>query len=86
MIKPVDELVHAPRIDNTGVCFVDINEHYFRQESKRVLHVAVDIVNALPENAINDGRLNWDNEYTEIDPQLFDEKLKDVLETFFYTI
>lgn len=86
MIKDASELIYAPRIDVTGACFVDEKGHYYRQESKRVLHVATGIVNILDENGINDGRINWDCEYTEIAPELFDEKLKDVLGTFFHTI
>jgi len=80
------DLVDAPRIDETGACFIDEEKHYFRQESNRVLHVKTGLVNTLKENAINDSRLNWGYTFTKIDSQDFENKLKDVLETFFCII
>ena len=41
------------------------------------------MVNTLPENHINDGRINWGKRYEEIPKEVFDKKLAEVLQTFY---
>ena len=83
MIKNKKDLVKVDRIDKIGKCFKSDKGHYYRQEKNRVLHVNEGIVNFLDENAINDGRVNWDKTYIEISKREFNIRLNRVIESFY---
>ena len=88
-IRNMDELIKdLPRVDEIGKCFSE-GSHYYRQDEHRVLHVLLErdsrmhLVNSLEANALNDGRVNWGHQYTEILPLEFSRALEKALESFF---
>ena len=82
-IKDIKDMKFAPTIDKVGECFRREEDHYYRQENNKVLHVSDGIVNTLDENAINDGRINWGRIYEEISADVFEVKLNEVLQSFY---
>lgn len=82
-IKRSADLVSVNRTDRTGKCLISDDGHYYRQEKNRVLHVHDEIVNILPDDKIEDSRVNWDHTFEEIDPDVFETKLQEVLNSFF---
>lgn len=81
-IKPADECIKVERTDEIGECFKN-DEHYYRQDADKVLHVTTDLVNILPENHIEDSRINWGEEFEEITKEEFENSLRKTIESFY---
>lgn len=69
--------------DNPGECFSGDNEHYYRQDKEKVLHVAPGIVNTLDANHLEQTRVNWGDKYQKIEPAVFERQLEIQLNKFF---
>ena len=80
--KPIGEWVEAERVDETGKCFKN-NDHYYRQDTDKVLHVTDGLVNILGDNHIEESRVNWGDEYKEISNEEFERNLQKNLELFY---
>ena len=81
-IKPSSEWINPKRTDYTGKCVIS-KDHYFRQESNRVLHVADGIVNTFNDNHLEEARRNWGDVFDEIPAEEFEKKLQEVLNSFY---
>jgi len=81
-VKPTNEWVEVKRTDKTGNCFKHLN-HYYRQDSDKVLHVTDKLINILEENHIEDMRANWQDTFEEISKEEFKVQLQKTITSFY---
>jgi len=88
-IKPAEEYVNPARTDETGKCFMRVDDggtHYYRQDRNSVTHMCIDervLVNLLPNNHLESARKNWGDIFDEISEKEFENILSNTLAKFY---